>query len=76
VDEPRAFYTEWIKSEREKQVLHINIYIWNLEGWYLQGSIGDADIENRFMDKSWGEEGEDEINGESITEAYTLPYVK
>jgi len=42
----------------------------------LQGSIGDADIENRFMDKSWGEEGEDEINGESITEAYTLPYVK
>ena len=34
----------------------IIIYIWNLESWYwwtyLQGSNGDADIENRFMDKS------------------------
>ena len=24
VDAPRACYTEWIKSEREKQILHIN----------------------------------------------------
>ena len=24
VDEPRAYYTEWNKSEREKQVLYIN----------------------------------------------------
>ena len=79
VDEPRAFYTEWSKSEREKQVLiltYIYIYIWNLEGLYLQGSNGDADIENRLMDKSEGEEGEGEMNGESIMEAYTLPYVK
>ena len=28
------------------------------------------------MDKSEGEEGEGEMNGESIMEAYTLPYVK
>ena len=31
VDEPRAYYTEWSKSEREKQILYINAYIWNLE---------------------------------------------
>ena len=31
VDEPRACYTEWSKSEREKQILHVNAHIWNLE---------------------------------------------
>ena len=31
VDEPRASYTEWTKSEKEKQVLYINAYIWNLK---------------------------------------------
>ena len=31
VDEPRAYYTEWSKSEREKQMLYIDTYIWNLE---------------------------------------------
>ena len=34
VDEPTAYYTEWSKSEREKQILFINSYIWNLEKWY------------------------------------------
>ena len=34
VDEPRASYTEWSKSERKKQVSYINAYIWNLENWY------------------------------------------
>ena len=42
VDEPRAYYTDWSKSEREKQISYINTYIWNLERkycWtYLQGS--------------------------------------
>jgi len=41
----------------------------------LQGSSGDADIENRLMDKGRGEEGEGEMNGESSMEAYTLTYV-
>ena len=54
MNEPRAYYTEWSKSEREKQTLYINAYIWNLERWYwwtyLQGSKGDADIENRLVD--------------------------
>ena len=31
VDEPRACYTEWSKLEREKQILYINTYVWNLE---------------------------------------------
>ena len=31
VDEPRACYTEWSKSEREKQILYINMYKWSLE---------------------------------------------
>ena len=34
VVEPRACYTEGSKSEREKQILYINMYIWNLEKWY------------------------------------------
>ena len=32
VDEPRAYYTEWSKSE--KQISYINAYIWNLERGY------------------------------------------
>ena len=27
VDEPRAYYTEWSKSEREREILHTNAYI-------------------------------------------------
>ena len=48
VSEPRAYYTEWSKSEREKQIWYISAYIWNLERWYwwtcLRGSKGDADL--------------------------------
>ena len=33
-DGPRDCYTEWSKSEREKQILHINSYMWNLEKWH------------------------------------------
>ena len=62
VDEPGAFYTEWSKSERERQTLYSNTYIWNLERWYqrsyMQGSKVDADIKNRFLDsvgEGWDE---------------------
>ena len=58
VDEPRVHYTEWSKSEREKQISYTNAYTWNLERWcwwnYLQGSNGDTDIENKFMDTGAG----------------------
>ena len=80
MNKPRAFYTEWSKSERGKQIPHVNIYIWNLEiccWWnYLHVSNEDTDIESRLKEKSEGEEGEGEMNGESIMEAYTLTYLK
>ena len=34
VDGPRDCHTEWSKSESEKLILYINIYMWNLEKWY------------------------------------------
>ena len=78
VDEPRAYYAEWRKTERERLTLYINTYIWDLERWnwwiYLQGSNGDADIENRLVDT--GREGEGGMNWESSIETYTWPYVK
>ena len=42
VDEPRACYIEWSKSEREKQILYINAYILNLEKWYTMMSLSSG----------------------------------
>ena len=53
VDEPRACYTQWSKSGREKQILNINGYICNIERCTdetLQGSSRDTGIENRLVD--------------------------
>ena len=78
VDEPRACYTEWSKSEREKQISYINAYVWSLGKWswrtYLQGSNRDADMENRLVDTV--AKGEGGTNWESIIERYTWPYAK
>ena len=55
VDEPRTCYTQWSKSEGEKQISYNNAYTWNLEKWYwwtcLKGRNRDVDIENRLVDK-------------------------
>ena len=71
VDEPRACYTEWSKSEREKQISYIGAYIWNLEKrhWWtqLQGSKRDADIENWLVTVG---KGEDEMNWDRNMETY------
>ena len=52
------------KSERERQILHINTSVWNLGRWYwwtyLQGSSGDIDVVNRFVN-SLGGGGWDEL---------------
>ena len=60
VDGPRDCHTEWSKSERAKQILYINAYMWNLEKWYrwtsLQGRNRDTDVENKCMDTK-GEKG-------------------
>ena len=78
VNELRTCYTEWSKTEIVKQILYINRYTWNLDRWYwwtyLQGSNGDADIENRFVDTAG--DGEGGTNWENSMETYTLPYVK
>ena len=54
VHELRACHTEWSKSEREKQILYINAYMWNLVkrywGIYLQGRSRDTEAENRLVD--------------------------
>ena len=77
VDEPRACYTEWSKSEREKQILYINAYIWNVKKWYqtyLQGRNEDSDIENGLVDMV--AEGDCGTIGQSSINIYTLLWVK
>ena len=77
-DEPGPYYTEWSKSERERQILYISTYIWNLEKWYQQSymksSKGDTDIQNRLLDSVGA--GEGGMIGENSIETYTLPYIK
>ena len=78
MNEPRAYYPEWSKSERGRQISCINANIWNLERWYwwtyLQGSNGDTDLEKRLV--GTGEEGEGVTNWESSIETHLLTYVK
>ena len=60
--------------------MHTDTYIWNLKRWhsgtdeFFQGSNGETDIENRPMDMGVGEEGEDEMYGESKMEIYNTIY--
>ena len=79
VDEPRAYYTKWSKSEREKLISDIDTNIWSLKRWhwwiYFQGSNGERDIENRPMDMGGGGEGEGRCM-EKVTWTFTIPYVK
>ena len=74
MDESKACYTKWSKSEREKQILYINAYIRSLEKWYwwtyLQGRNRNTDIEKRPMDPAG--EGEGGTNWESSIETYNI----
>ena len=76
VDEPRACYTDWCKSE--KQILYINAYIWNLDIWcwgtHLQGRNRYRDTENRLVDTAG--RGKGGTNCESSTETYPSPNVR
>ena len=64
VDEPRACYTVWSQSKRERQMSRINTHTWNLERWYfwtyLQGSNGDANTEDKLVDPE-GRSGRGEL---------------
>ena len=57
--------SELRKWEREKQILYINAYMWNLEKWYkwtyLQSRNRDTEVENKHMDTKEGKEGWDEL---------------
>ena len=72
VNEPGAYL-----SERERQMLYINAYVWNLERqyqWsYVHGSKGGTDIKNWLLG-SVGE-GEGGIISENSIETCALPYV-
>ena len=50
-----------MKSEREKHILYINAYMWNLEKWCrcidFQGRNTDADGENGYVDPGPGGRG-------------------
>ena len=51
---PIGCHIEWGKLEREKRILYINAYMWNLEKWYrwsyLQSRSRDTDIEDKHID--------------------------
>ena len=74
MDESKAYYTKWSKSEREKQLLFINAYLWNLEKWYwwayLKDRNRDAGIENRFVDMVKGERMVGWTEGVALTNVY------
>ena len=65
-----------MKSEKEKQILYINAYMWNLEKWsggtYFQGSNRDSDVENGHVGTV--REGGDGTTWEISTDINTLPY--
>ena len=75
MDEPRAYYTEWSESERERQISYINAYIWNLERWcwraYMQGSNGDSGRRNRVAGT-----GRDMGQTRRVALKHALPYGK
>ena len=79
VGEPRAYYTEWSKSERERQISYINTYIW--ESMKIVPTILRAGQQRRHIHKEQtfgynGREGEGGIIWENSIETYILPYVK
>ena len=51
---PRVCHSKWNMSEIERQILHINSYMWNLEKlnrWtFLQGGHREAEVEKGHVD--------------------------
>ena len=52
VDEPRACYTEWSKSEKEKRISYINTHIWCLNKW-TERVTGNTYITICKTDSQW-----------------------
>ena len=75
VNESRAYYTEWSKSEREKQTLRINTDMESRKMVLMDLSAGQQ-RRRREQTCAHGGEGEGGMNWERSTEIYTLTYVK
>ena len=77
VNEPRAYYAEWSKSEGERQILYTNTYVWNLERVLMIPCAGQQ-RRHRHKEQTFGLSGERESGmiWKSSTETYTLPYAK
>ena len=73
VDKPRIYYTEWSKSEKERQILYIN----NIYGIYKDGTDDPTHSAVKKM-QTYDHlgEGEGGMIWESSIETYTLPCVK
>ena len=68
VDEPRANFTEWSKSEWERQIYYNITYMWNLERWCNRNRV--TDVENRLMGRKTGG-----MFWEAGIDIYTLVYL-
>ena len=65
VEEPRACYTEWSKSERETQIQYINANVWNLGKYQWTHSQGRC----RCREWTCGHSGESSININTLSGA-------
>ena len=71
VDGPRECHTEWNESEREKQILYINAYLWNLEK-HIDDLIGEQRHKHREqLPGSQGGKGQGVKNWEVEIDLYT-----
>ena len=74
VDEPRAYYTEWSKSERERETLYTNEYIESRK-MVLKNLFAGQQWRNRYREQTYGHGergGEGEMYGESNMETYII----
>ena len=75
VDEPRAYYTEWSKSGREKQILYADIYMESRK-MVLMHLFAEQQCRCRHREQTYGhgwlrgEEGEGGMFGESNMETH------
>ena len=77
MDETRAHYTEWSKSERKTPVQYINAYMEfrkMVMMTYMWDSKRDTDVKNRLLDSVGEDEGG--MIWENSIETCILPYVK
>ena len=71
VDEPRAYYTEWSKSEREREILHTNAYIYmESRKMVLMNLFARQQWRNRDREETWGEGKKGWMYEDSNVETY------